>query len=390
VASTTPRTISLNPGIHQANNEPYGDILTSNKAEEHLFRFAYQNPLGISSESDYADVDELCQFAQDYNVDALGLAGTDLNWNDKDVEKRCKAKINQFFPHNVLATSSSAINYKSIYQPGGTATLLAGDWSGRKMETGSDDTQEGRWSYVTVQGKEKTKLIMITGYRVSQEYNTKGTNTAYQQQASLQKDRGIKEPNPKKEFFKDLKQFIKEKRASGHSVILMMDANEGLFDKASGVATFFQETGLVDVIGNKHGYENDPPTYKRGTKRIDFVACSPDIVEHVKRAGIAPFGEGKATSDHRLLFIDINIVKILKGDATILHDMHRRRLVSLNSDNVAKYFKHLWKYMRDHNVAQRMDQVSETIEATGITPALVQRLNSIDRDITRACEHAEK
>ncbi len=148
------------------DNGPYGDILTENKIEENLFRLAYQNPNGISTDTDYADVDEICQFAHDYKVDGLGLAGTDLDWNHREVEKQVKRKITRFFPHNVLATSSSAKSYDSPYQPGGTATLLTGNWTGRKMITGSNETLDGRWSYVTIQGKENTKLTMITGYRL--------------------------------------------------------------------------------------------------------------------------------------------------------------------------------------------------------------------------------
>ncbi len=147
--------------------------------------------------------------------------------------------------------------------------------------------------------KRKTTLTVITAYRVCK---THGAKTAYSQQQSLQMQRGIENPDPRKQCLKDLKEFINERRAGPlHSIIVMMDANENIMDRNSQIAAFIQQTGLVDVHGMKHGYDNDPATHHTGSRRIDYILVSPALIKFIPAAGIEPFGTGKP-STHRSMF----------------------------------------------------------------------------------------
>jgi hypothetical protein len=69
----------------------------------------------------------------------------------------------------------------------------------------------GRWSYQTLVGKWSSKITIITGYHCV--HNPSGDSSAWtQQQAIFMKDRQSKTaPNPRKQFIKDLIDYINQK-----------------------------------------------------------------------------------------------------------------------------------------------------------------------------------
>ena len=83
-------------------------------------------------------------------------------------------------------------------------------WVGSVVNSGEDDTKQGRWSFLTLEGKNGRKFTIITAYRVCKG-NHKGTKTAYQQQWVLQREVGIENPDPREEILHDLKKFIQHR-----------------------------------------------------------------------------------------------------------------------------------------------------------------------------------
>eukprot|EP00957_Ditylum_brightwellii_P132432 10098632-Ditylum_brightwellii.AAC.1 len=92
-------------------------------------------------------------------------------------------------------------------------------------------------------------------------------------------------------------------------VMLLVDANSGLGDKD--FAPFIAEVGLWNIIRGRHGI-NSPNTHVDGSKAIDFIFCSPGIIETVKRSGMLHFHDG-IHSDHQGQFCDVNILHLLRG-----------------------------------------------------------------------------
>jgi hypothetical protein len=64
-----------------------------------------------------------------------------------------------------MTTSTRSLKFKTIYKPGGTATIVMKKWSGRIMETVTDPLGQGRWSGFQLRTKDKN-LVIITAYRV--------------------------------------------------------------------------------------------------------------------------------------------------------------------------------------------------------------------------------
>jgi hypothetical protein len=85
----------------------------------------------------------------------------------------------------------------------------------------------------------------------------------------------------------------------------MMDANEAMGKDKNGFSTVASDCDLIDVHTSRHNEAATTATYARGTKKIDYILITPELLPLVTRSGMLPFYTGKHT-DHRGLFIDIN------------------------------------------------------------------------------------
>ena len=88
---------------------------------------------------------------------------------------------------------------------------------------------------------------------------------------------------------------IQEWIAQGAEVLLMVDANSPLSDVH--FSKFMTDTGLFDVLGALHGMDS-PRTYNRGSKTIDFILGTENIIRAVRRGGMLKFKDG-IDRDHR-------------------------------------------------------------------------------------------
>eukprot|EP00957_Ditylum_brightwellii_P080458 6119529-Ditylum_brightwellii.AAC.1 len=95
----------------------------------------------------------------------------------------------------------------NLYQPGGTLVGVVGKTQGRVTTTENDPYGLGRWSMVCLIG-EDTNLYVVSPYQMAQHENN-GIYTAYIQQYRLLKQKGIENPNPRKECCKDMLLAIK-------------------------------------------------------------------------------------------------------------------------------------------------------------------------------------
>eukprot|EP00957_Ditylum_brightwellii_P141445 10775898-Ditylum_brightwellii.AAC.1 len=110
-----------------------------------------------------------------------------LNWKMPGVYDALKQKLNKVWRRNKLVVSNYPERTKTRYQSGGTATLVTSLACHRVCDSGDD--KYGRWLYVTLKGKNKRKIIVITAYRVcTNTLATAGENTCWmQQRCALQK-----------------------------------------------------------------------------------------------------------------------------------------------------------------------------------------------------------
>ena len=141
-------------------NLPWGDPIK--RKDPDSTRFYFQNVNGIKSWDKCIDASEIGFYTEVNQVDVLGLAETNLDWQSYQVHNQCRQHLASFWQQHVFQVASSTITFNSTYQPGGVAMLTGNKWASRVSKKHTDAL--GRWLYNTMQGRANINLTIITVY----------------------------------------------------------------------------------------------------------------------------------------------------------------------------------------------------------------------------------
>jgi hypothetical protein len=239
----------------------------------------------------------------------------------KDLQKR-------FFNHGQFITSESHLQFPTSFKPGGTCIDINGKWATRVTDRGTDPTGQGRWSYLTISGRNSLDIMFLSVYRVCQTRGSKvgPRMTAYAQQWTLSRVAGKQDPNPRDDVITDLIQFVKAQTLRKPTAVgIFIDANKSLGDEPEGLQRLTKALGLTDIHANHLDNNQEPATYLRGTKRLDYALISQQFLPHVQRCGLGAFQDGP-TTDHRYGYIDLHLEAML--DVTAIDHFYGRALKS--------------------------------------------------------------
>ena len=147
---------------------------------------------------------------RNWNANILCLAETQCAWENHVCRNNVEQELRLIDGYAGMIGSSSCTACSDVYKPGGTLTVYDGNWSGR-ITRGIDTHKLGRWSYITITGRNFTYLTIITAYRCCKGQNQSNTGMAssYRQQETILKARG-RQISPQKAFIEDLKTLIKK------------------------------------------------------------------------------------------------------------------------------------------------------------------------------------
>jgi hypothetical protein len=137
---------------------------------------------------------------------------------------------------------------------------------------------------------------------------------------------------------------------------------------------------LVNV--HKHKHVNTPPIQASGSTQIDFIFMSSAAAEFIFRCGILDVNT-LFWSDHRPLYIDIDVLRLLSYPVhgTILA---MERDLKLNEPRIIDtYQSTLIQQLHNHNVGPRVDFLY-IADPSAWAPHRESRFNAIDNDVERA------
>jgi hypothetical protein len=261
-----------------------------------------------------------------HNVAIFGLAETNIEWNKYQTKAIMQATTRKHFDHSIMMTSTTTMKFDDDYKPGGTCTVITNNWTVRSLQQIEDTTGQGRWSGTIIRGH-WFNIAIITAYRVTQSaIKQAGPTTAYAQQWAVSRLQGIARSEPRKQFIKDIKRLLIQLKKEGNKIILMMDANEAMGKDKNGISTVASDCDLIDVHTSRHHEAATTATYARGTKKIDYILITPELLPLVTRSGMLPFYTGIHT-DNRGLFIDIDSIALFQGKIAELYN-HPTRILS--------------------------------------------------------------
>ena len=116
-----------------------------------------------------------------------------------------------------------------------------------------------------MKGKKDKKLTIISAYRVGKNtLSSAGTQTIWMQEYEEYMKLNIKNINPRQQILDDLSDFITYKKQQGHSVILLIDANESYWTETTPLVNMCCQTGLFNAFDHLHPNLKETPTQTPG------------------------------------------------------------------------------------------------------------------------------
>ena len=114
-----------------------------------------------------------------------------------------------------------------------------------------------------------------------------------------------------------------------------------------------QQCGLIDPVYHKHR-TSDFNTYIRGSKVIDYVFVTEDLLSAIDSCGYHSFGE-HFFSDHRAVYVNFNTKKLFGSLTNQLPHISMREIRSNQRHQVTTYIQAKDKHLHTQNFYARMD-----------------------------------
>jgi hypothetical protein len=215
-------------------------------------------------------------------------------------------------------------------------------------------------------------ITYITVYQVCKKTSNLQGITAFHQQETAFRREKRKNPNPSHNFRHDLISFIKGLQARGHQIILAGDFNEHILDNNISLQQISQQCQLLDIWKQKFPRHEEPSTYIRGSKHIDYTLISRELSSAVAAVGYKPFHFTSATN-HRGIFIDFHTDKLFGNTTNILFNTNSHHLNSKYPLGRKTYIQAASDHANEQNLFKRLQNL---IDSNLRNDELIERLNA--------------
>ena len=369
VLDGTNGAVSRQPSLPVAEaiyNKSWGD--ECHEKPRNVFRLFAQNVNGLTLDRRGGQFDSLSQVQKETQSDVFLGQEHNLDSTQFQVKSILHAMCKQHWELYRLNIATTPISFKSMYKPGGTFMLAAGNATGRILSETED--KWGRWVSQTFQGAAWRTITIVSAYQVVTDVARGGSTTASTQQYSLLVNDQDSTKAPRAAFRRDLKNFLQQCRTQGEKLILVGDFNEAIGEEVDGVISLVQSLDLVDMMGARHNYAL-PTTYTRGRRCLDYGFAMPNVCTALDACGYESFGL-RFPSDHRAYFFDFDTRKLFGSHIQTLSKFAPRQLQSTNAKQVTAYLRKMNVIMESCDAYARGDQLSNP----GRRDAFAERLDS--------------
>ena len=382
-----------NPQIHPEPTHnhlqtPIGNNISTKP--DNTLRLVAQNINGIPTSHEFSKWKETLQSTITHDIDVLCLSETNLEWKHSRVAPEIETITKRFFRSSRLTTASSSVKFDRPFKPGGVASLVTNEWTGRIFGTDYDPTGLGRWTTTKMAGRRHRKIAIITAYQVCKtSIHQCGITTCYAQQWHLLRAHGNMHPDPRRQFWTDLTSHIRKLQANDFWIILLGDMNTSLDQKQNSLHKLITDCTLVDTISHLHETTNQS-SYSRGQTIIDFCLISLDVLPCVRNCGYLPL-HYFCYSDHRGLFLDLDSLLLFGGSPPKIARPENRSVQSKSSEITKKFLNGIGTIWKQKNLHDRVERLTAALHKTSHMSPTIQRFaEKLDRDRTRGFLSAEK
>ena len=157
----------------------------------------------------------------------------------------------------------------------------------------------------------------------------------------------------------------------------------------SWLSKFAQTTQLSDVFAYRRGTEHQSATYKRGNSRIDYMLATADVLPFILSCGYLDFD---STSDHRMMFTDIDLIAYLQDTPPSLSAQHQPRAILSRHEKMSRLYKEeVMRQLHAAHYSQRTNLLSSkiTLQNNQMRDEDRTEIKSINTLITKAMLSSE-
>ena len=281
-------------------------------------------------------IEKMLATLKTWDTDIICLGETNVSW-EKPIARQIFNLVKAPYSKDACWVCSSSITKSaSLVKPGGTAMLVDTNITGNIADRGQDWTKMGRWSFITLRGKNDRTLHVVTGYRCNNMTSQHiGDLTAWAQQYSISRNRGVQNPKPNIDFLPDMEKWLLPLIVNGDDVILAIDANEE-WTASTKIRRFASKLGLKNIALETHG--SLPPTRPQSKKTIDFVLGTENVLESVKYLSMVPY-DMENLGDHRGIVMDIDTNILFENESVMQNTARTRKLYTSDVKACDKYIE---------------------------------------------------
>ena len=347
-----------------------------------LFRLISGNINGLSLDNTtQIKTQEILTNLHSLNSSAYLFQEINTDFKQREAQEKFSRAMNTFYPNNFyIASNSSVYAPTSTWLPGGTMSALLHRWTGAKMASGIDYPL-GRWSWISLQGRQDKIITLISAYRVNPGRSSMGSLSTYKQQYHILLQEDVESPDPRTQTIQDLQAFILQRLDQKEEIILSIDANEVSDSHKSppnSISSLITSLGLIDLSTTL------PETFEshKGGRLIDFCLISPNLLPAVEAFGYLPYDQITST-DHRLTFLDLNIQELFnhKPDPPMIHSS--RILKTHLIQRKHKYINIITEHFKKQNLLRAAQNLQKEAIALGHwTENLQRKYENIDSQAT--------
>ena len=145
-------------------------------------------------------------------------------------------------------------------------------------------------------------------------------------------------PDPIKIGHQNLAQFIQDHTTKEDYLILAGDFNTTLGEQTTGIHSIITENQLIDPQAHLHGLDNEVAIYASGSKRLDYIMVSSNMITSITESGYEPFNF-RIHSDHTGCFIDIVTDRII-GSTQPIAPPTGRDICATSTHSNTQYINH--------------------------------------------------
>ena len=330
----------------------------------------------IGYKNSFAELHVLCKQLQENQIDIIALQEINLDLLNHNVRTTIKKVFQEYFPRLHIIFSTTGIRSETMSKPGGIILATTGSLVSNIIESHSDYL--GRWCNTIIQIN-KQRLSIYAVYNTSQTtLSNAGPSTIYFQQWKSLRLKGVLNPNPRKQMITDLDAYMASTKKKDDIICVMGDINEDLTNQNL-MSVICNKYSLYDPFAKIHPTELSEPTYKWGSKRLDYILVSTNApLPH--RIGYQPY-DVFHSSDHRGVFMDVD----LEYSQTDKIPKMGHRAISSRSKDIANFITIVHNHCINNNVFRQLDNYGTQ------EPTLDIRLgNKIDGQMTKGILKALK